>query len=161
MNEIETCEELWLNKFKSTESNNQTNKKNNFEVPINNEFDLYKKASVINEGDIEVLLKQLNNLPSCLNDFLKSTILENPNGIYLLSEIQRKNKIEMYKKYSDYFICQWCKKNCRKNCNFEGIKLDIFEINCNYCQCGTTNIKNVHMMKKIHQTIMIIKKKRQ
>ena len=110
MNEIETCEELWLNKFKSTESNNQTNKKNNFEVPINNEFDLYKKASVINEGDIEILLKRLNNLPTCLNDFLKSTILENPNGIYLLSEIQRKNKIEMYKKYSDYFICQWCKK---------------------------------------------------
>ena len=136
MNEMETSEDvLLLNK----------NRKKKPKI----EFDLYKNASVINEDDINTLSQQLNNLPSCLNEFLKSKILKNPNGISLLYEIYRKNlKIKMYQNVNNYdFICQWCKENCWKYFNPSYKEKDIFEINCNFCDCG----KNEHKLRSYNK----------
>ena len=62
MNETDTNEEnkLLINKFESKESNNEI-------IKNDNEIKKNIKASIEIATDIQTLLKQLNDLPKCLN----------------------------------------------------------------------------------------------
>ena len=149
MNEIDTSQEnkLIINKFETTESNNQAIITNDFKVPINDEINLYMNASVINEDDVNTLSEQFNKLPSCLNEFLRLT-MNNPNGYSKMLEIYRKKlKIKIYK-IKNLTVCQWCEENCLKYLYYNNYEeKDIIEINYNICMCGIKN-HNISLFEK-------------
>ena len=132
MNETETNEEnkLLINKFESKESNNET-------IKNDNEIEKNIKDSIVNATDIQTLLEQLNNLPTCLNTILELILNNNPNQFL---EIQKKDiKIKIHC-YANKKFCHWCKQNCL---NLKKLK-NSFEYNINIlnykiCNCGIEN----------------------
>ena len=127
---------LSLNKIDTTESISQDNK-----VNLNDDYMDYIKANFIQELEVVHLIDKLNNLPSCLNEFL-SNIVKTPKGFLKLIEIRMKNiKIKEYS-YMNDLICKWCKIDCMKNGYenlFQEIEMSFSETNSKICCCSISN----------------------
>ena len=123
--------------------------------PYINEFENYKNAPHIDNSDIKLIIKQLNDLPCCLNDF-QEKIISKPKGPFQLLEIRKRNiKIKMHfsnssenNKKNNIIFCNWCIQNCPKSeiLNFKEKEINFAETNCKICSCAN-NKHNISRQK--------------
>jgi len=106
------------------------------------ELDKYDEAPSIKVSDINSIIKQLNDLPCCFNDFLEKIVKE-PQGPFQILEIRKKNiKIKMYFSESlenNNILCKWCNKKCPKSGTFKEKEINFAEANSRICSCAIEN----------------------
>ena len=110
--------------------------------PDMNDLEKYEEAPSIKDPDIKSIIKQLNDLPCCFNDFLEK-IIKDPQGPFQILEIRKRNiKIKMYFSKSienNNILCKWCNKNCPKSGTFEEKEINFVESNSRICSCAIGN----------------------
>ena len=131
---------LLLNNKDSAESYRPNNSIT--ESPDMEELDKYVKAPFIKDYDIQSIIKNLNALPCCFNDYLEKIIKE-PQGPFQILEIRKRNiKIKMH--FSESFennniLCKWCYRNCPKSGTFKEKEITFAEANSRICSCAKEN----------------------
>ena len=110
--------------------------------PDMNELEKYEEAPSIKDPDIKSIIKQLNELPCCFNDFLEK-IIKDPQGPFQILEIRKRNiKIKMFFSESlenNNILCKWCYKKCPKSGIFKEKEINFVEVNSRICSCAIGN----------------------
>jgi len=112
------------------------------EPPDMEELDKYVKAPSLKDYDIQSIIKNLNALPCCFNDYLEKIIKE-PHGPFQILEIRKRNiKIKMH--FSESFennniLCKWCYRKCPKSGTFKEKEITFAEANSRICSCAKEN----------------------
>ena len=110
-------------------------------IEIDDDDDNLVKSLNPNKSDIDSLIKKINKLPCCLNEFLKDK-MKTLKGISQLLEIRRLNEtitINISNDSNNIIICQYCMKNCCNYSHFLEKKINIDETNYMICSCGVDN----------------------
>ena len=94
------------------------------------------------EIDYELLIKEVNELPFCLNEFLRKK-MKTPKERIQLVEIRNKNiKIKLYSTHFNnkkIVICRYCKKHWPNPYTLQEIEINFSETNSNICSCELEN----------------------
>ena len=112
------------------------------ESPDMEELEKYLKAPSLKDYDIQSIIKNLNALPCCFNDYLEKIIKE-PQGPFQILEIRKRNiKIKMH--FSESFennniLCKWCYRECPKSGTFKEKEITFAEANSRICSCAKEN----------------------
>jgi len=112
------------------------------ESPDMEELEKYLKAPFLKDYDIQSIIKNLNALPCCFNDYLEKIIKE-PQGPFQILEIRKRNiKIKMH--FSESFennniLCKWCYRECPKSGTFKEKEITFAEANSRICSCAKEN----------------------
>ena len=107
------------------------------------DFDKYFiNFSNISEIDNQLLIKELNELPCCLNEFLEKKMKTTKERFQLL-ELRNKNiKIKLYSMIycaKEIVVCQYCRKHWSNPYMLKEIEINFAETNSNICICAAEN----------------------
>ena len=138
MSEINSNDILLINKLEdSIESIEISN------TDPQKDFDnLLEDSSNINETDIELFMKELDELPCCLNEFLEQK-MKSPKKRFLLIELRNRNiKIKFHSMIhigKEIFICNFCKNHWFNPYTLKEIEINLAETNSSICVCALEN----------------------